>query len=245
MNGTNRIAMFLLGGTLAAGLACSAYIISTGMVAMKQHNAVRVKGTAQLKIKSNQASWACQFTARTPLLKDSYDDLARSREIIKHYLAAQKLTEKDYALSSIFTDLVYKKTEKGERTNTIESYVLRQRVDLSSTNVDLIANISARITDLIKEGVEIQSFDPSYTYTDIESLKLELLAKATANAYERAQVLAGNSRSRVGKLLAASQGVFQITPVDSTDVSDDGSYDTRTIAKAVKAVVTLEFNIVK
>ena len=57
--------------------------------------------------------------------------------------------------------------------------------------------------------------------------------------------LAENSSGRVGSLSSASQGVFQITPVDSTEVTDYGSYDTTTIKKNVKAVVTLEFRIEK
>ncbi len=46
----------------------------------------------------------------------------------------------------------------------------------------------------------------------------------------------------MGKL---SKGVFQITPVNSTDVSDEGNYDTSTIEKSVKAIVTLEFQVEK
>ena len=79
----------------------------------------------------------------------------------------------------------------------------------------------------------------------MEQLKLELLGNATKNAYDRAKALAENSRGKVGALNSASQGVFQITPVDSTDVSDGGEYDTTTIEKKVKAVVTLEYHIEK
>jgi len=64
-------------------------------------------------------------------------------------------------------------------------------------------------------------------------------------AMERAKTLADNSQGQVGALTSASQGVFQITPVDSTQVTDYGTYDTTTITKNVKAVVTLEFRIEK
>jgi hypothetical protein len=59
----------------------------------------------------------------------------------------------------------------------------------------------------------------------------------------RAEELAKNSGSEVGTLKYASQGVFQITPVHSTDVSDYGIYDTSTIEKSIKAVVTIEYSI--
>ncbi len=59
----------------------------------------------------------------------------------------------------------------------------------------------------------------------------------------RASSLAENSGSKVGALKYASQGVFQITPLYSTDVSGYGRYDTSTIEKSVKAVVTIEYSI--
>ncbi len=89
------------------------------------------------------------------------------------------------------------------------------------------------------------SFPPDYVTVEIEDIKMKLLGKATANGYERAGILAKNSNGKVGMLNSASQGVFQITPLHSMDVSDSGQHDTSTVEKTVKAVVTLEFNIEK
>ena len=72
---------------------------------------------------------------------------------------------------------------------------------------------------------------------------MELLAEATKNAAERAEVLARNSKGTVGALISATQGVFQITAPASSDISGYGEYDKRTIQKEVKAVVTLEFRV--
>jgi len=49
----------------------------------------------------------------------------------------------------------------------------------------------------------------------------------------------------VGPLISADQGVIQIVPVNSTEVSGEGIYDTRTVVKTIKAVVTLEFAVSK
>ena len=55
--------------------------------------------------------------------------------------------------------------------------------------------------------------------------------------------LAKNSGGRVGALLSAEQGVIQITERNSTDTSGDGVYDTKSIAKTAKVVVTLEYAV--
>ena len=70
-----------------------------------------------------------------------------------------------------------------------------------------------------------------------------MLGEASKNAYERAERLAGNTGSEVGTLQSASQGVFQITSRNSTEVSDYGSFDTQSRLKAIKAVITAEFSV--
>lgn len=47
----------------------------------------------------------------------------------------------------------------------------------------------------------------------------------------------------VGAPTSDQQGVFQTTQCHSTDTSGGGEYDTSTIAKTAKAVVTLEYAI--
>lgn len=84
---------------------------------------------------------------------------------------------------------------------------------------------------------------PQFTFYNLESLKLELLGKASANARERADMMTSKAGSHVGAIKNASQGVFQIVPVGSTETSDSGSYDTTTIDKVVKAVVTIDFAV--
>jgi hypothetical protein len=131
------------------------------------------------------------------------------------------------------------------KTNILDNYLLSQVFEIRSSDVKLIDKVSKNVTDLIKDGVQISSLPPEYVNVEIEDIKMKLLGKATANGYDRAGILAKNSSGKVGMLNSASQGVFQITPLHSTDVSDSGQYDTTTIEKTVKAVVKLEFNIEK
>ena len=49
--------------------------------------------------------------------------------------------------------------------------------------------------------------------------------------------------SSVGKVKQVKMGVFQITPPDSTDVSDYGMNDTSTIDKKVTAVANVVFKV--
>ena len=51
------------------------------------------------------------------------------------------------------------------------------------------------------------------------------------------------TRNSVGKIQSVKMGVYQITPVDSTNVSDMGINDTSTIDKKVTAVANVSFKI--
>ena len=75
-------------------------------------------------------------------------------------------------------------------------------------------------------------------------MKADLLAEATRNAFERAETLAKGSGSRVGALQSASQGVIKILARGQVDNSDYGrDYDTSSIQKTMRAVVSLEYAI--
>jgi uncharacterized protein len=74
-------------------------------------------------------------------------------------------------------------------------------------------------------------------------VKVRLIGAATKDSLLRAEQFAANSGVTVGPLRSASQGVFQITAPNSTETADYGSYDTSTVEKLVKAVVTVEYAV--
>ena len=51
------------------------------------------------------------------------------------------------------------------------------------------------------------------------------------------------TQNSVGKIQSVRMGVYQITPVNSTDVSDMGINDTSSIDKKVTAVANVSFKI--
>ncbi len=70
-----------------------------------------------------------------------------------------------------------------------------------------------------------------------------MLAEATKNAKQRAENMVHATGNLIGTMRSARMGVFQITPVTSTDVSDYGENDTSALEKTVMAVVSVTFSI--
>jgi len=245
-NGTKHtwLGFLLLGIFLALGVIVSAIVIAKTVERVKfQNQRIQVKGYAERIITSDIAVWKGKISARSPELVNAYNKLQADLEKVLSYLKQQGFNEETVDISSVTTTPQYKRTEKGVITNAVEGYVLGQTVGLTSPNVEQIAEIADESTALIKEGIEFVSFPPQYFYTKLDDMKIELLGEATKNAGLRAEQLAKNSGSEVGTLKYASQGVFQITRVYSTQVSDYGIYDTTTIEKSIKAVVTVDYSI--
>jgi hypothetical protein len=239
--------MFLLGATLAFGFALSAYIVSSAIVRVKKDDVIEVKGYAKSNITSDQATWTGSFKVRNADLKEAYAALERDRTAVEAFLKNEGFSETEYSFESVDISMIYKldNTNGNTQTNEIEKYVLSQLVRIKSDNVAPVDGFSRKFTDLIKNGMEVSSGSPGFIVKDLEQIKVKLLTEATRNGLERANTLAANSGGKVGSLKNAAQGIFQITPVGSTDVSGYGVYDTSTIEKCITAVVSLEFHLEK
>jgi len=236
--------LVVLGIALAAGMVLSAWLVSGTVKSVKLANqTIMVKGFAQKDVRSDIAVWTGRFTARDTELVRAYSRLESDLEKVRDFMSRSGIPKEEVDVSAVTTMIQYRRTPQGYDTNEIEQYVLEQTVTVRSKEVDLVASLSRESTTLIREGVEFFSFSPEYYYSGIEDMKIHLLGEATLNARQRAEQLAVNSGGKVGPLRAASQGVFQITPLYSTDVEDWGRYDTTTIEKAVKAVVTIQYSI--
>ncbi len=70
-----------------------------------------------------------------------------------------------------------------------------------------------------------------------------MLEEATKDAKHRASAMLKATHNRVGKIQSVRMGVFQVTPVNSTDVSDMGISDTTTIEKKITSVANVTFGI--
>ena len=114
---------------------------------------------------------------------------------------------------------------------------------IASDDVNLIKEISNDITGLISQGIDVNVYGTSYSYSKLPELKVALLEKASQDAKARATSMLKATGDNVGGIKSVRMGVYQITPVDSTDVSDMGINDSSTIDKKVTAVANVSFKI--
>jgi hypothetical protein len=127
--------------------------------------------------------------------------------------------------------------------NAPKENTLRQTVKIQSNDVDKITSMAKNTQELINKGVIFSTQSLEYYYSKLPELRIELIPDAINDAKLRAQKIAEGSGKEIVSIKSANLGVVQVLPVNSTEVSDWGTYDTTTIEKEVMIPVTVIFTI--
>jgi len=232
------------GVALAIGLVLSATIFGWFFsTARKGDEAITVTGSAKRRITSDLVVWTAGVSAQSPQISAAYEELASSIPRIKQYLLSKGIAEEQMTISSISTTTLKRRDSDYNETGEITGYSLTQQIEVRSAEVQKIAQVAREATELINQGILIESKPPQYYYNAIGDLKVEMLGEAAKDAKERAERIASSTGNSIGSVRSARMGVMQITAADSTEVADYGVYDTSTIEKDMTAVVNVSFAI--
>lgn len=244
MNGEKVNGFYNIGTALAVGLIVSSLILGWSYRGSKKGDeAITVTGSAKQRITSDLVIWNAGVAVQAPQLADSYKQLSDNMPRIKQYLLSKGIPEEQMTVSSINTTTIKRRDAEGNETSEITGYSLSQQIEVKSTDVAKISQIAREATELINQGILIESSAPKYYYTKMGDLKVEMLGEAAKDAKERAEKIASSTGNSIGSVRSAKMGVLQITAADSTDVSDYGVYDTTTIDKDMTAVVNVSFAV--
>jgi hypothetical protein len=244
MNGERNNYWFNAGVALALGLIISSLIFGWFFAkSRKGDEVITVTGSARKRIKSDLVVWNAAVTYQAPTLAEAYRSLAENVPRVKQYMIGKGIAENEITISAISTTTLRKTNENGAETSEVSGYSLRQELQVRSTDIDKIEQIAREATELINQGILIESNSPQYLYTKLGDLKIEMLGEAAKDAKTRAERIASSTGNQIGTVRSARMGVMQITAADSTEVSDAGISDTSSIDKDITAVVNIGFAV--
>ena len=229
---------------LAIALVLASLIAGQTIIKAKRGNdMITVTGSARQSIRSDFIIWRGRVTGTSATMPEAYRTVKRNAARVETYLNEQKIPNLEIVFHSISTTPIFEILDNGRRTNRVLYYQLTQQFEVRSDKVEEVTKLSRQVTDLIEEGVPLVSYAPEYYYTKLSELRVEMLGKATADARQRAEMIAQSAGGRIGAVRSARSGVFQITPPNSTEVSSYGIYDTSTLEKDITAVVSATFAV--
>jgi hypothetical protein len=244
MNENRNTSYIYFAVILSLGFIIGALIIgNTWKKVSRGSVTITVTGSAQKEIKSDLAEWHATFSAISPALADAYQKLQTNNSKVKSYLVSKGFAAEKLKFSSVNTQTLYVLNDKGTSTNQISGYKLTQDVSIESNEIDKIDQLSREATELIMQGVEINSFPPSFFYTKLGDLKVEMIGLASKDAKTRAEQIASSTGNTIGEVRSSKMGVIQINAKNNTEVSDYGVNDVTSLDKTITAVVTMSFSI--
>ena len=233
--------------TLYFGLILGICLIISALIASYTFYLVRtpedtlsVTGSVREKVTSDLAKWTSDFSRTIPAqdLKLGYDQMKMDQDLVLEFFLENGFEESDISISPVFMEQLYMYDPNAPKEN-----VLRQIVTIQSNEIEKITYMAKNTQKLIDAGVifSIQSLE--YYYSKLPELRISLIPAAINDAKSRAQKIAEGSGKEIGVIKSANLGVVQVLPVNSTEVSDWGTYDTSTIEKEVMIPVNVIFTL--
>jgi hypothetical protein len=225
-----------------AVIICTLLAAATLKYKFRSGETITVTGLAEKDFVSDQIVWKGTFTRSGSDLKSAYAQLKADESEIKNYLNNAGIADSSILFSSVDMQRNYETIfdNNGRSIGTrFSGYNLTGTVTVDSRNIPIVEKLSREITGLLQKGIELNSTPPAYYYSGLNELKIDLLARAAADARQRAESIAKNSEASLGRVKKANMGVFQITGKNSNeDYSYGGVFNTS--AKEKTASITLK-----
>lgn len=228
---------------LAGGIALAGFLTGIGIARVRSaERYVTVKGISEREARADLAIWPLRVSAASNDLAVAHSQLENSVTRIKQFLARNKIDTAEVALQEFRVTDAYTNQYGGAERIT-SRYVIHETVLVRSNQPDLILAATQKLAELVNAGVVLSSGEefggggPTFVFTGLNKLKPEMIAEATARAREAAEQFARDSRTTLGGIKRASQGVFEILPRDQAQ----GITEASQIVKTVRVVSTVDY----
>jgi uncharacterized protein len=232
---------------LAAGLTLAGLLAGAGFARGRSADRyVTVKGVAEREVRADVAIWPLHVIGADNNLTEAHRRLLGSISGVKGFLAASGIDTTQVELTG-FSVSDALANQYGPDRAPANRYVIRQTLLVRSSSPEQVLAASQRVADLAAVGVTVSSgaggeyggpgSGPTFVFTKLNDIKPAMIAEATLRAREAADQFARDSRSSLGGIRHANQGVFEIHARDQAP----GMTQESQMAKTVRVVSTVEY----
>ena len=167
----NNKFIFISSAIIIFSLLVSAAFFISAKDFSKQGSYVEVKGLSEKIVKADTAIWSMSFEVKSNNIDTLYSDIEKNITTIKTFL-----TEKGFDNSEINVAPVniYQETYKDASFR----YNSMNQVSVYTKKVDLAKSTSNETLLLVKRGVVLNQNNISFEFSDLNSIKPEMLAEA-------------------------------------------------------------------
>lgn len=241
---------WLLWVVLSLSIALAGWFVGMGVQNIRTADRfVTVKGVAEREVKADLALWPIQLAVTDNDLAAAQTRLSQNASRVVAFLRENGVDSTEIELQTLrVTDIMANPFRSEQRTGT--RFILQQTVNVRSDDPDRVQATSQKVGELVNAGVVLTSGPewgpggPSYLFRKLNDLKPAMIAEATAEARKAAEQFAKDSKSGLGGIHRANQGVFVILPRDAAG-SDQGPAiaEATQMYKIVRVVSTVEYQL--
>jgi len=230
---------------LAAGVALAGLLAGNGFARARAGDRfVTVKGVSEREVRADLAIWPLHLVGADNDLAAANSKLTKSIIGVREFLARHGVDTSQIQMTDFSATDAYANQYASDR-RPANRYVVHQTVLVRSSLPDEVLAASQQIGELAAIGVAISSGGefgpnsggPTFVFSGLNKLKPEMIADATARAREAASQFARDSRSQLGGIRQANQGIFEILARDQAPGINESSQ----IAKIVRVVSTIDY----
>lgn len=212
----NKISGFIPSLLVAVAIVVLGLCLKAGIDGFSHRDrAVTVRGLCEKEVMANKVTWPIVTKEMGNELPAIYDRIQRNNDAILAFLKDNGIEDSEISVNPPAVNDRMANNYSSE--NVRYRYNVTNVIVVTSSKVDKIRKLIEAQTQLLKQGIAVAEdyeYQTTYEYTDLNSIKPEMIAEATRNAREAANKFAADSDSRLGKIKTATQGQFSITDRD-------------------------------
>ena len=198
---------------IAISLIISSLFVSCGLSNISNKTRkVCVRGLAEREVDADMAIWPVTFSLGSNDLFSLQKDISAKTNSVTQFLEECGLSKESYNVQdAAITDMatnMYSKEGEYQWKYIAKVTVLVRTFEIKKINLALSQSLK-----LLSKGVPISKDYENriqYIFTALNKIKPEMIAQATKNARAAAEQFARDSKSKLGKIKSANQGLFTI-----------------------------------
>lgn len=202
---------------IAAGIFASGLALKGGIDnIVNRDRYVTVRGLCEKEVAANKVTWPIVTKEMGNDLGAIYTRIQQTNTTIRSFLSENGISADEISFSA--PDVYDLQAERYSSNENRYRYQVTNVVVVTSGQVEKVRGLIGRQTELMRQGIAVVAGDYKYQtvyeYTDLNSIKPQMIAEATAAAREAADQFAADSGSPLGSIKTASQGQFSISDRD-------------------------------
>lgn len=256
MNNNKTLLLTLNAGfiLLALGILFGGFFIGKGLYASRNNQPyLTVKGLAERIVRADLGVWTITYSIVGDDINAVNNELFRQQSVVLNFVKSKGFVDKEISLDQVKLIDRYANTYQADKPP--QRYLIKGTLRVRSNNVNLIKDASQSTSELLKQGVVLGDdsedvANPSFYYTQLNTIRPGMLSDATKSAYHVATQFAHDSNSQLGSIRRANQGIFEITSPDSPGIVDNNNAwqarraEQGSIYKKIRLVSTLDYFLI-